>query len=145
MAEGQLSKTYEPHQVEQKWYRLWLDRGYFRLPPEAASSGGVFCLTIPPPNVTGSLHMGHALQHSIHDAIARWRRLCGDRVLVGPGTDHAAISTNLTVEQSLAEEGVSRLEIGREAFLERCWEWTRRYGGEIINQLKDAHKALARA
>ena len=135
MAEGQLSKTYEPHQVEQKWYRLWLDRGYFRLPPEAASSGGVFCLTIPPPNVTGSLHMGHALQHSIHDAIARWRRLCGDRVLVVPGTDHAAISTNMKVEQSLAEEGVSRLEIGREAFLERCWEWTRRYGGEIINQL----------
>ncbi len=80
--------------------------------------------------------MGHALQHSIHDAIARWRRMSGDRVLVVPGTDHAAISTNMKVEQALAEEGSSRHDIGREAFVERCWDWTREYGGQIIEQLK---------
>ncbi len=137
MARAELAKTYEPHEVEQRWYRRWEEQGLFRLPPEGARPGApVFCITIPPPNVTGSLHIGHALQHSIHDAIARWRRLQGDRVLVVPGTDHAAISTNMKVEQALAEEGQSRLEIGREAFLERCWEWTRRYGGQIIEQLK---------
>ena len=133
----QLAKPYEPHDVEKRCYEFWLSRGYFRLPAKADRPGApAFCITIPPPNVTGSLHMGHALQHSIHDAIARWRRLCGDRVLVVPGTDHAAISTNMRVEQSLAAEGISRREIGREAFLERCWDWTRRYGGEIITQLK---------
>ena len=137
MGRAELAKAYEPHEVERRWYEHWQSRGYFRLTPAAARPGApAFCITIPPPNVTGSLHMGHALQHSIHDAIARWRRLCGDRVLVVPGTDHAAISTNMKVEQALAEEGVSRREIGREVFVERCWDWTRRYGGEIITQLK---------
>jgi valyl-tRNA synthetase len=134
MAKTELAKAYEPHEVERKWYAFWLERGYFRLPER--DSRAAFCITIPPPNVTGSLHMGHALQHSIHDCVARWRRLKGDRVLVVPGTDHAAISTNMKVEQKLAEEGVSRYDIGREAFLERCWEWTRHYGGQIIEQLK---------
>ena len=137
MPTEELAKAYEPHQVEQRWYTFWGSRGYFRLPDAAQRPGApAFCVTIPPPNVTGSLHMGHALQHSIHDAIARWRRLHGDRVLVISGTDHAAISTNMKVEQVLAAEGISRHDIGREAFLERCWEWTRKYGGEIIGQLK---------
>jgi valyl-tRNA synthetase len=137
MARAKLAKVYEPHEVERRWYKFWESRGYFRLPDESARPGAsVYCITIPPPNVTGALHIGHALQHSIHDAIARWRRLCGDRVLVVPGTDHAAISTNMHVEQALAEEGVSRHDIGRDAFVERCWEWTRRYGGQIIEQLK---------
>jgi len=137
MAKAELAKVYEPHEVERRWYERWQSRGYFRLPEAAARPGApAFCITIPPPNVTGSLHIGHALQHSIYDAIARWRRLRGDRVLVVPGTDHAAISTNMMVEQALAEEGLSRRELGREAFVERCWEWTRRYGGEIITQLK---------
>ncbi len=137
MATEELAKAYEPQQVEQRWYSFWGSQGYFRLPDVAQRPGTpAFCLTIPPPNVTGALHMGHALQHSIHDAIARWRRMQGDRVLVIPGTDHAAISTNMKVEQALAAEGISRHDIGREAFLERCWEWTRKYGGEIIGQLK---------
>lgn len=132
-----MDKQYDPKQVEAKWYACWQERGYFRLPSRADHPGRpAYCLTIPPPNVTGSLHMGHALQHSIHDCLARWRRMCGDRVLVVPGTDHAAISTNMKVEQLLAEEGVSRHDLGREQFLERCWEWTRKYGGEIIEQLK---------
>jgi len=137
MPKAELAKAYDPHQVEAKWNEFWESRRYFRLPAASARPGApVFCITIPPPNVTGSLHMGHALQHSIHDAIARWRRMCGDRVLVVPGTDHAAISTNMKVEQTLAEEGISRHDIGREAFVNRCWEWTRRYGGQIIAQLK---------
>ena len=137
MTDDKLAKVYEPQAVERRWYDVWQSRGYFRLPEKSARPDApAYCITIPPPNVTGSLHIGHALQHSIHDAIARWRRLCGDRVLVIPGTDHAAISTNMKVEQTLTQEGLSRHDIGREAFLERCWEWTRRYGGEIITQLK---------
>jgi len=137
MTDDKLAKVYEPQEVERRWYEFWQSRGYFRLPEKSARPNApAYCITIPPPNVTGSLHIGHALQHSIHDAIARWRRLCGDRVVVLPGTDHAAISTNMKVEQTLAQEGLSRHDIGREAFLERCWEWTRRYGGEIITQLK---------
>ena len=137
MARTELAKAYEPHDVERRQYQFWTERGYFRLPPKSQRpSAPAFCITIPPPNVTGALHMGHALQHSIHDCIARWRRMCGDRVLVVPGTDHAAISTNMQVERALAEEGFSRHDIGREAFLERCWDWTRHYGGHIIEQLK---------
>ncbi len=135
MSKMELAKAYEPHDVEKRWYEFWQSRGDFRLPP-ARAGAATFCITIPPPNVTGSLHIGHALQHSIHDSIARWRRMCGDRVLVVPGTDHAAISTNMKVEQALAEEGTSRHEIGREEFLQRCWDWTHTYGGQIIEQLK---------
>ncbi len=137
MAKREMAKAYDPKQVEGKWYEFWESRGYFRLPSRSERPGAkAFSITIPPPNVTGSLHMGHALQHSIHDCIARWRRLCGDRVLVVPGTDHAAISTNMKVEQALAEEGLSRHDLGRERFVERCWEWTRKFGGQIIEQLK---------
>jgi len=137
MPKADLDKAYDPHNVEQKWYDFWQSRGDFRLPPASARPGAAtYCITIPPPNVTGALHIGHALQHSIHDAIARWRRMCGDRVLVVPGTDHAAISTNMHVERALAEEGTSRHDIGRDAFLQRCWDWTHKYGGHIIEQLK---------
>jgi len=137
MAKAEMEKAYDSKRVEGKWYEIWQSRGYFRLPSKAERPDDpAYCITIPPPNVTGSLHMGHALQHSIHDCIARWRRLCGDRVLVVPGTDHAAISTNMKVEQLLAEEGVSRHDLGREQFVDRCWEWTRKYGGQIIEQLK---------
>jgi valyl-tRNA synthetase len=137
MAKAEMAKTYDPKQVEAKQYARWQERGYFRLPSQAdRPDDPAYCITIPPPNVTGALHMGHALQHSIHDCIARWRRLCGDRVLVVPGTDHAAISTNMQVEKALAEEGISRHDLGREKFVKRCWEWTRKYGGQIIEQLK---------
>lgn len=137
MAKHEMDKVYDPRQVEARWYEAWESRGYFRLPSKAERPGApAYCITIPPPNVTGSLHMGHALQHSIHDCMARYHRLRGDRVLVVPGTDHAAISTNMKVEQMLAEEGISRHDLGREKFVERCWEWTRKYGGQIIEQLK---------
>jgi len=137
MAKAELDKQYDPKKVEAKWYGFWESHGYFRLTPKAERPGAqAYCITIPPPNVTGALHMGHALQHSIHDCIARWRRMCGDRVLVVPGTDHAAISTNMKVEQMLAEEGTSRHVLGRDRFVERGWEWTRKYGGQIIEQLK---------
>jgi len=137
MAKAEMAKAYDPKQVEGKWYAFWQEQGFFRLPSKAdRPDDPAYCITIPPPNVTGALHMGHALQHSIHDCIARWRRLQGHRVLVVPGTDHAAISTNKQVEQMLAEQGVSRHDLGREKFVERCWEWTRKYGGQIIEQLK---------
>jgi valyl-tRNA synthetase len=134
MDASELPKTYDPHAVEEKWYRFWDSAGYFHA--DAASTGPRFSITIPPPNVTGALHIGHALQHAIHDLLARWHRMTGEETLILPGTDHAAISTNMKVEQALAAEGLSRFDIGRDAYIERCWEWTRQYGGTIISQLK---------
>jgi valyl-tRNA synthetase len=130
-----LPKVYDPRAVEAKWYQFWDDAGHFHADVDSPKPER-FCITIPPPNVTGSLHMGHALQHAIHDMLARWHRMLGEETLILPGTDHAAISTNMKVEQALAEEGISRHDIGREAFVERCWDWTRLYGGTIISQLK---------
>ena len=113
MAKAEMAKAYDPKQVEGKWYEFWQSRGYFRLPSKAdRPDDPAYCITIPPPNVTGSLHMGHALQHSVHDCIARWRRLCGDRVLVVPGTWFGAPGTLrvswLQVGDRLAE-GLGRL------------------------------------
>jgi len=134
MDASELPKTYDPHAVEEKWYRFWDDAGYFHA--DAASTGPRFSITIPPPNVTGSLHMGHALQHAIHDLLARWHRMMGEETLILPGTDHAGIPTQMKVEQELAAEGGSRQELGREKFLERMWQWREKYGGTILKQLR---------
>jgi len=134
MAEMSLSKVYEPHESEAKWYRYWLDNGFFRA--EDTSSKKPFSIVIPPPNVTGMLHMGHALNNTLQDVIIRYKRMQGFNALWMPGTDHAGIATQNVVEQELAKEGVTRHDLGRERFIERVWEWKEKYGGVITNQLK---------
>jgi valyl-tRNA synthetase len=134
MAEASLSKVYEPRESEAKWYRYWLDRGFFRA--EDTSSKPPFSIVIPPPNVTGMLHMGHALNNTLQDAIIRYKRMKGYNALWMPGMDHAGIATQNVVEQELAKEGITRHDLGREKFIERVWEWKQKYGGVIINQLK---------
>ena len=125
-----LAKTYDPAEVEPRIYARWEKAGVFAAPVSPGKPR--FAITIPPPNVTGELHMGHALQHAIHDAIVRRKRMQGYVTLCLPGTDHASIATQLKVEQQLRAEGLTRWDLGRERFLERCWEWTRRYGGTLL-------------
>jgi valyl-tRNA synthetase len=129
-----IAKAYEPAEVERKWYAFWEEKGYFHA--EVNPEKEPFTIVIPPPNVTGSLHLGHALNNSLQDFIIRRRRMQGYETLWLPGTDHAAIATHAVVERALAEEGTNRHEIGREAFLERVWQWVDKYGGTIIDQLK---------
>ena len=130
-----LSKRYQPAEVEAKNHRYWEEGGFFR-----AVAGGAgkdrFSIVIPPPNVTGRLHMGHALNNSLQDIVIRYHRMNGDKTCWFPGTDHAGIATQNVVEKSLAAEGVSRHDLGREAFVDRVWEWKAKYGSEIIYQLK---------
>jgi valyl-tRNA synthetase len=130
----ELPKAYEPREVEEKWYRFWLERGFFHANPNSGKRP--FCIVIPPPNVTGSLHMGHALNNTLQDILIRWRRMQGYEALWLPGTDHAGIATQHMVEKELAKENLTREEIGREEFLKRVWEWKERYGRVIIEQLK---------
>ena len=135
MAIHELSKRYEPKEVEKKWYDIWLSKGYFT----ADANDGVkpvYSLVIPPPNVTGALHMGHALNNTIQDALSRFKRMQGFNVLWLPGTDHAGIATQNVVEKELRKEGKTRHDLGREAFEKRVWEWKNKYGNTIIGQLK---------
>ena len=130
-----LEKHYRAADVEARWNRAWEEGGCFK--PEAVSEGkGTFVVVIPPPNVTGALHMGHALNNTLQDILVRFERMRGKRALWVPGTDHAGIATQNVVERALAKEGKSRDEIGRDAFIERTWEWKEQYGGRIIEQLK---------
>lgn len=133
MAE-ELTTRYDASLVEQKWYARWEEAGLFQ--PETGSTKPVYTITIPPPNITGSLHMGHALCYSIQDALGRYRRLRGDNVLILPGQDHAGIATQGVVEKQLRKEGSSGMQIGREKFLERVWQWRRESGDTIIHQLR---------
>ncbi|NDD64887.1 MAG: valine--tRNA ligase, partial [Acidobacteria bacterium] len=133
----EIPKAYDPQQAESRWYPIWESRGYFS--PELNGDNDnapVFSMVIPPPNVTGYLHMGHALNHTLQDVLARWRRMSGDRVLWLPGTDHAGIATQMVVERQLAAEGVSRQDLGRERFVERVWEWKEHSGGTIQKQMR---------
>ena len=134
MSERVLPTTYEPQLVEEKWMNFWMEHGYYRAQVRPGSPR--FCITIPPPNVTGDLHIGHALQHAIHDAIIRYQRMLGKETLCLPGTDHAGIATQMKVEQQLAAEGLTKYDLGREKFLERMWEWKEHYGGAILRQLR---------
>jgi len=127
-----LSQAFEPHSIEGKWYQVWEEKGYFT----PRSSGLSFSIVIPPPNVTGHLHMGHALNLTLQDIVIRFRRMQGYRALWVPGTDHAGIATQNVVEKELAKEGTSREELGREKFLERVWEWKETYHRRIVEQLK---------
>jgi valyl-tRNA synthetase len=128
----ELPKAYEPHSVEQKWYPIWHSRGYFK----PRGEGPRYCITIPPPNVTGSLHIGHALCYTIQDVLIRWKRMQGYNTLCVPGTDHAGIATQNVLEKQLRKEGLTRHDLGREKFVERTWQWVHEYGGVIISQLQ---------
>ena len=134
MSLKQFDKGYEPHKVEKRWYEYWENEQLFAA--EEQSPRKSYSIVIPPPNVTGVLHMGHALNNTMQDILCRYRRLKGDNVLWMPGTDHAGIATQNVVEKSLAEEGTDRHQLGREKFIEAVWQWREKYGSAIINQLK---------
>ncbi len=134
MQETTLAKSFEPHEAEAKWYKYWIDNNLFKA--EDISDKPQFSIVIPPPNVTGMLHMGHALNNTLQDVMIRFKRMQGYNALWMPGTDHAGIATQNVVEQEIAKEGLTRHEMGREKFIERVWEWKKKYGGVITNQLK---------
>ena len=127
-----MDKHYDPKAVEAKWYPIWENTGAFK----PSGRGKPYSVVIPPPNVTGILHMGHALNDTIQDVLVRWHRMRGDDTLWVPGTDHAGIATQNVVEKALRKEGKRRQDLGREAFVERVWEWRKQYGGTIVRQLR---------
>src|SRR5215207_519396 len=133
---SELSKGYEPQAVEERWYQYWLDNKFFVADP--ASPKPPYSIVIPPPNVTGVLTLGHVLNNTIQDILARKARMSGFEVLWLPGTDHAGIATQTVVERTLKKEGEikHRNDLGREKFLERVWEWKEKHGGIILQQLK---------
>jgi valyl-tRNA synthetase len=136
----ELPKAYDPAAIEQRWAEYWVREKLFHVDtPEKSSadlSHPTFTLLLPPPNVTGALHMGHMLEHAESDIVVRWHRMKGDLTLWIPGTDHAGIATQMLVERQLASEGVNRRQLGREKFLERVWQWREHYGGTILKQMK---------
>jgi valyl-tRNA synthetase len=134
MSKESLAKAYEPKEVEARWYRFWDENALFRANPDSGKPP--FAIVIPPPNVTGSLHIGHAFTLTLQDVIVRWKRMCGHDTLWLPGLDHAGIATQLVVERQLAREGKRKEDLGRAAFEARVWEWKAESGGKILNQLR---------
>ncbi len=132
----QLEKVYEPQRFEPHWAQWWIESGIYHVDTRAAHGRRVFSLVIPPPNVTGSLHIGHMLEHTMMDAAVRWHRMKGEAALWVPGTDHAGIATQMLVERQLAAEGLTRHQLGREEFERRVWLWKDEYGGRINNQIR---------
>ncbi len=130
----ELAKSFEPRDIEQRWYQHWEQSGYFR--PSMDAGQPAYCIMLPPPNVTGTLHMGHAFQHTIMDALIRYHRMLGDNTLWQPGTDHAGIATQIVVERQLDAKGESRHSLGRDAFLKRVWEWKAESGSTITRQMR---------
>jgi valyl-tRNA synthetase len=134
MSNKQFDKGYEPHEVEKRWYAYWEKEQLFAAKDQSPQAS--YSIVIPPPNVTGVLHMGHALNNTMQDILCRYRRLRGDNVLWMPGTDHAGIATQNVVEKKLARDGSDRHQLGREKFIDAVWQWREKYGSAIINQLK---------
>mgnify|MGYP000258383299 CR=1 FL=1 len=131
----ELAKTYDPKGIEDRLYKKWMDNGYFhaKVNPDKKP----FTIVMPPPNVTGQLHMGHALDETMQDILIRFKRMQGYEALWQPGTDHAAIATEVKVTEKLRKEGIDKNEIGRDEFMKHAWAWKEEYGGKIINQLKN--------
>ena len=133
---GVLAKAYEPSAIEEKWAKFWAEERLFDAPsPVEAGDHAAFTMLLPPPNVTGFLHMGHMFEHAESDILVRWHRMRGEQALWVPGTDHAGIATQMLVERALTKEGVTRQELGREAFVARVWDWKKQYGGGIKSQM----------
>jgi len=132
----EIPKTYNPAEAEASHYARWEERGYFAPEINRDPTAPVFTIVIPPPNVTGSLHLGHALQHTMMDVLTRHKRMLGFRTLWLPGMDHAGISTQLMVTRQIRKEGLTRHDLGREKFVERVWQWKKEYGGQILNQIR---------
>ena len=130
----ELAKTYDPKSIEERLYKKWEDNGYFHA--EADRSKKPFTIVMPPPNITGQLHMGHALDNTMQDILTRYKRMQGYNALWQPGTDHASIATEVKVIENLKAQGIDKRDLGREGFLEKCWDWKEEYGSRIINQLK---------
>ncbi len=134
MDKNLIAKTYDPNEVEDKIYDMWLKGGYFRA--ETDDDKEPYCIVMPPPNITGHLHIGHALDGTLQDILIRWRRMEGYATLWLPGTDHASIATEVKIIEQLAKEGLTKNDLGREGFLERAWKWKEEYGGQIVEQFK---------
>ena len=131
----ELPKIYEPQQVEDRIYKMWEEGGYFK--PQGKVDAKPFTIVMPPPNVTGQLHMGHAMDATLQDTLIRFKRMQGYDALWVPGVDHAGIATQIKVEEELrTKEGLSRYDLGREKFLERVWDWKHKYGNRIVEQQK---------
>ncbi|MDO9450949.1 MAG: class I tRNA ligase family protein, partial [Rugosibacter sp.] len=131
----ELAKSFEPAEIEKRWYPIWESRGYFAAGLDTTKTDN-FCILLPPPNVTGTLHMGHGFNQAIMDALTRYHRMRGDNTLWQPGTDHAGIATQIVVERQLDAQGVSRHDLGREKFIEKVWEWKEYSGGAITQQMR---------
>ena len=130
----QMEKTYDPASVESRLYELWERKGYFHAKPNPEKEP--YCIVIPPPNITGKLHMGHALDNALQDTLTRYKRMSGYEALWLPGTDHASIATEVKIVEEMAREGITKQDIGREAFLKRAWDWREEYGSTIVRQLR---------
>ena len=127
-----IATTYDPTEIEKKWYKIWEEKGYFK----PSGQGDSFCIMIPPPNVTGSLHMGHGFNNAIMDSLTRYNRMMGRNTLWQPGTDHAGIATQMVVERQLAAQDISRHDLGRDKFIEKIWQWKEQSGNTITNQIR---------
>lgn len=134
MSTREIEKTYEPSSIEEKHYRNWEEKGYFHA--EVDPNKEPFCIVIPPPNITGQLHMGHALDNTMQDSLTRFKRMQGYCALWLPGTDHASIATEVKIVEKMASEGLTKADVGRDGFLDRAWDWKKQYGGRIVEQLK---------
>jgi len=132
----ELPKVYDPKQVEDRIYALWLKKGFFNPDKLPKRHKKPYTIVLPPPNITGELHMGHALNATTQDILVRWKRMQGFKTLWLPGTDHAGIATQNVVEKKLKKEGKTRFDLGREKFLKRVWEWKKKYGNIILDQFK---------
>ena len=130
----ELAKQYDPKNVEDRIYKTWLDGKYFHAKREEGKE--TYTIVIPPPNITGQLHMGHALDNTLQDILIRWKRMSGFDTLWLPGTDHASIATEAKIVEAMRKEGITKEDLGREKFLERAWDWKAQYGGRIVEQLK---------
>ena len=134
-AANELAKSFDPKTIESKWYQFWESKGYYAAGLDTSKQDN-FCILLPPPNVTGTLHMGHGFNQTIMDALTRYHRMRGDNTLWQPGTDHAGIATQIVVERQLDAQGVSRHDLGREKFLEKVWEWKEYSGDTITKQMR---------
>src|SRR5947207_5665291 len=137
----QIDKIYEPQRFEPHWSQWWIDQGIFHA--SAKAGGRIFSLVIPPPNVTGSLHMGHMLEHTEIDVVVRWHRMKGDNTLWVPGTDHAGIATQIVVERQLQDAGLSRHDLGRKKFIDQVWDWKEASGSTITRQMRRMGDSVA--